>query len=528
VTLIAAPGRRELRLVAVVRVVIALALAAVGWITATEDSAFSSNFVAVALIGCLGALGFLALAYTMTGRLTGQLVIGTLFDAAILTTLLYQSGGLRSGLAVLCVTSVAGASVLATVRLARFMAASATLMLLLGAVLYELGSDGADLQALFQAGLIGLACFVTAEIISRLARSSSRQQALAEQRGADLKAQLALTELALAEVPQAVLVVDAQGHLQLSNRAAQSLLGLSATSIAAPVQGWSSEAAQRLAPFLESSTDADLELPQPQGQPGLPVRVRCHPAPDGSPAKIVVIEDLHAARQQAEQLKLAAMGRLSASIAHEIRNPLAAIRHANALLTERAQAATLPASALKLHGMVESNSVRIDRIVEDVLALARQEPVIGQQCDPSLVAAQALDELAIRDPMQHARVACTMAPSLVQFDAQHLHQVLMNLLNNALRHASPAKPSVVLSARAPALGRLELHVADDGPGLSEMAKQHLFEPFFTTSTQGVGLGLSLARQICELNGAHLEHRSEPISAPHANRFVIVMRTLDSR
>jgi two-component system, NtrC family, sensor histidine kinase PilS len=527
--MVASPARwGELRLFALVRLVIAGALVVLGWTTPQEHSV---DFFQLAMLGVASALASLIAASLWRKQFNVQLAVATLIDLAVLTGLIYLSSGLRGGLSVMCVASVAGAAVLAPPNLARFFAASASLMLLLGAVLQVLSSDTTEAQTVFQAGVVGLACFAMAEIIHRLAQHSARQQALAEQRGLDLREQLALTRLALAEVPQAVLVVGPQGDIQLSNPAAHQLLQPAATS-GASAETLSGSAAGRVVEASMRALQANagarheqphLELPGPDLGASIPVRMRMHAA--GERSQIVVLEDQRLVRQQAEQLKLAAMGRLSAGIAHEIRNPLAAIRHANSLLVESPGQAAGSAMHKRMHQIIETNAVRIDRIVEDVLSLARQEPISDQQADAQPVLQLVLADLALQHPEQCARIELRAAGSeLVAFSADHLRQVVVNLLNNALRYASSAPGAVQLGLFAAAQADcIELCVADDGPGLTPQARQHLFEPFFTTSPSGTGLGLSLARQICELNGAVLLHREPAQCLPGRHEFVVVMR-----
>ncbi len=531
--MVASPARwGELRLFALVRLVIASALVVLGWTTPQEHSV---DFFQLAMLGVVSALASLIAASLWQKQFNLQLALATLIDLAVLSGLIYLSSGLRGGLSVMCVASVAGAAVLAPPNLARFFAASASLMLLLGAVLQVLASDTAEAQTVFQAGVVGLACFAMAEIIHRLAQHSARQQALAEQRGLDLREQLALTRLALAEVPQAVLVVGPQGDIQLSNRAAHQLLQPAPTSgavLGAGAETLSGTAAGRVVEASMRNLQAHsgarheqphLDLPGPDASSSIPVRMRMHAA--GERSQIVVLEDQRLVRQQAEQLKLAAMGRLSAGIAHEIRNPLAAIRHANSLLAESPGPEAGSAMHKRMHQIIETNAVRIDRIVEDVLSLARQEPVSGQQADAQAVLQLVLADLALQHPEQHAHIELRAAGAEpVVFSADHLRQVVVNLLNNALRYASSAPGAVQLGLFAAAQADcIELCVADDGPGLTPQARQHLFEPFFTTSPSGTGLGLSLARQICELNGAVLSHREPAQCLPGKHEFVVTMR-----
>ena len=199
------------------------------------------------------------------------------------------------------------------------------------------------------------------------------------------------------------------------------------------------------------------------------------------------------------------MGRLTASIAHEIRNPLAAISHAGQLMGEDSADPLLK----RLAGIVRENTQRLNRLVEDVLRVARREPPLGDEIDINEFVQQFMTEF-IRDR--------ALAPTTIQLEAEaglrvkfeqsHLRQVLYNLVDNALRYATGGAKSVrILIERAPEQDRAQLWVFDDGAGVPADARAALFEPFFTTRTQGTGLGLYLAREFCVTNRAVLSYSS---------------------
>jgi two-component system, NtrC family, sensor histidine kinase PilS len=223
---------------------------------------------------------------------------------------------------------------------------------------------------------------------------------------------------------------------------------------------------------------------------------------------VVFVQDQLEVEQRAQQLKLASMGRLSASIAHEIRNPLSAIRHANALIGESDQ---LSGTVKRLSAMVESNTVRINRIIEDVLSIARRGSAVLNVDDlplqnPALFVIEWLREFVEQEKLSEQRVLFDgRADSIaMNFDPNHLRQVMVNLVGNALRYSSGKKGSIVLLWRVKEKFG-ELLVVDDGQGLSAEQRQHLFEPFFSSESTGVGLGLYLARELCVANGAELTY-----------------------
>ncbi len=437
-----------------------------------------------------------------------QLVAHVSVDLLAITVLMHAAGGGRSGVGVLIIGAVAGAAVLCVPRMAAFFAAFATLLLLAESALGLLERDGFEPAGLVQAALTGIACFAVAIVVSWLATRLAAQEELAKRRGDDLRAQLAVTQLVIAELPQGVVVLDAQGAVRTMNRSAQILLGAAGQS----------EALARIAQARQSpEQEIDVEVGAGAGLHRVRVRhlVPDSPRPGGD--SVLVIEDLRQVDERAQQLKLASMGRLSASIAHEIRNPLAAIRHANGLLAEQLDAPL----ARRLTRIVEDNSVRIDRIVEDVLSIARRDRPSTEPLPVGEFLRTVIGELMASGQVDEGRIRLQVdAPDPILFDAHQLRQVLVNLLTNALRYASAGPGAIRIAWRRAGDDRLEFIVADDGPGLSPDMLKHAFEPFFTSEARGTGLGLYLAREFCDANGASIRYESREHEAPYRSAFVI--------
>jgi two-component system sensor histidine kinase PilS (NtrC family) len=225
--------------------------------------------------------------------------------------------------------------------------------------------------------------------------------------------------------------------------------------------------------------------------------------PDQAAGRCVVfLQDVSAIENQAQQLKLASMGRLTASIAHEVRNPLSAIGHATSLLAEDLAG---PAE-VRLLKIIGDNVARVNRMVEDILKLSRKVQPSGEpvRLEPFLaeLKAEFSETHNLPDDMMFIGPA---ADAQVRFDPMHLREVLLNLLGNAIRYASKQPASIRLFTVLDPVGRRELHVQDDGPGITPEVRDHLFEPFYTTSRKGTGLGLYLARELCLNNEAMLDY-----------------------
>ncbi len=507
-----------------------------------------ANFLWTAAAYLVFALLFLFFSARFKRLFGLQLLTQVTTDLLVLIVLIHFAGGLRSGLGVLTVVAVAGGAVLSTRLLAMAFAAAASLLLLIEAGGRAFGADGVDVSVFFAAGLIGATCFVAAYFVNWLAVRLEREERLAEQRGEELRRQLAITRLVIAELQQGVLVVGRDGRVQTFNRVASSLLGplaLSSQSLLDPrlVAGWSQigrvfrdwlgwPSADARPESVEISLSVWHNPSQGQGKtqtqyPDAKVKLRFLSAnpdqqggfePDSVGDDVVlVIEDLRALEERAQQLKLASMGRLSASIAHEIRNPLGAIRHANSLLAEQLDRPPMQ----RLAGIVETNTVRINQIVEDVLSISRREPPTQELIDLRRYVPTFLEEFAahLRCDMNRLNWTAHIDDSL-RFDSNHLRQVLVNILGNSLRYASMVPAAINIQWAKGQGDRIELTIADDGPGLSPEVLEHVFEPFFTTEARGTGLGLYLARELCSANGALLRYERGSEAGRYRGAFVI--------
>jgi two-component system sensor histidine kinase PilS (NtrC family) len=240
---------------------------------------------------------------------------------------------------------------------------------------------------------------------------------------------------------------------------------------------------------------------------GRPLRARFVPVGgDARQGVVIFLEDMDKIQAQAQQFKLAALGRLTAGVAHEIRNPLSAISYANELLLEEDG---WPATQHRLLEIIRDNTRRLEKMVQEVLQLNRRDRAQKETVALAEFAARFVEEFCQIEKVDAAMFVLDVPAGLPPacFDRGHLNQVLWNLCRNAVRHCRQGSASVRLEARPAAREgyALELRVVDDGPGVDEAARARLFEPFFTTSSQGTGLGLYVAREICEANDAVLEY-----------------------
>jgi two-component system sensor histidine kinase PilS (NtrC family) len=450
----------------------------------------------------VASLVLLAPARIREPNLTLQVTAGVVVDVFAIVMLMYASGGVRSGLGVMLLVSLAAAGLITRGRLAYFHAAFASIAVLLEQLFQTLRFE-APAQDFVQAGLTSAAFFATAGLASTLARYARTSEQIAEERRLDLANLSQINELVIRDMQDGILVIDGQGRIRQSNPRATQLLG-SMPSVRWPaIAEYAPEIAGLLEAWRKGSETTFMQLRAPRSAGELQV----HFVPIGTgdpPPTVIFVEDVGRMRAQAQQMKLVALGRLTASIAHEIRNPLSSIGHAAELLDE---GPGVGEGEKRLLDIIRGNVFRLDRIVQEILYLNRRDRAQPEAIDPLAYLPQFAREFCGSEKVVDDAVEVQVRTAQrLWFDRQHLDQVLWNISRNAWRHGSQRPGSIRLVASpAPAPGRLVLDVYDDGPGVTRETQAHLFEPFFTTEAQGTGLGLYIARELCEGNGARLEY-----------------------
>jgi two-component system sensor histidine kinase PilS (NtrC family) len=385
--------------------------------------------------------------------------------------------------------SLTGAAMLAPRRLTFLYAALATIALLLEQGYWVLEHD-APSSGFVQAGILAIGYFVTAGVTAWLAARVAANERLARQRGRELARQTRVNQLVIEDMNDGVLVLDRAGRVVQHNPQAQQLLGaarLLGADIATIVPGFSGLGEVEVA--------------------GRDIRLR-RLERGAEEFSVLLVEDTTRAREQAQQLKLAALGRLTASIAHEIRNPLAAISHAAELLREEKRGGDRE----RLTRIIGENAGRLERLVSDVLQLNKRDRVSAAplRLQPWLTGFVA--EFSANEQIPRGHIALELKrESAIEFDREHLHQVMWNLVKNAARYARP-QPGAIRIVLDGYADRVEISVIDNGPGVPAAVQAQLFEPFFTTEAKGTGLGLYLARELCAANRASLEYVNEAAGA----------------
>ena len=469
---------------------------------------------------------------TRLGRRRWLATIGTDALAFSLLHLFGASSGLNY--VPLLVLPVLMAGVLTPRRLALGTAAGLALMLLGNAGVLALGGADATLP-LAQAGLAGSGLFVITLLSGELAGRLAREERTARGSLELARQQAQLNRLVIEEMQDGVLVVDRRGRVRAANPAARTLLVPSGMTRAAPFALHGTEPWE---PLVRAVERAFVEGSWPESGrdvalafgPGLARTVRLRvrftqrrESQESEEVCVLFLEDVRSVQARTRQEKLAAMGRVSAGIAHEIRNPLAAIAQANALLAEDA---TNPAQH-QLTRMVGENVERLKRIVDDVMEVAP-----GAGGDAGVIEAGGVVAGACAEWARMAGVATGAAgvlavdlpvePLAVVFDAEHLRRVLVNLLDNALRHGGRTPGALAVRLAPHGEREVALVVTSGGPPIAPDVERHLFEPFFSTRSRGTGLGLYICRELCQRYGGSIDYRP-PDGAGRRNEFLVLMR-----
>ncbi|MDP3761612.1 MAG: histidine kinase dimerization/phospho-acceptor domain-containing protein [Ramlibacter sp.] len=443
-----------------------------------------------------------------------------------------QAGGLNY--APLYALPVLMGSVLGSALLALGTAAAVALLLLTDAWVLSLHVPAETAARFLQAGLTGIGYFALAFLANQLAARLAREEQAARHGRQAARMQAQVNQLVIETLADGVLVVDAKGRVHTANPAARVLLGLEGGLAQAPFEltarpAWRPMAALAQRTFAERTAHrAEVALEEDGASPRrIHVRTRLTSREHHAQSLCVMfMEDLREMEARLRTEKLAAMGRMSAAVAHEIRNPLAAIAQANALMEEDLREPALQ----QLSSLVRKNAQRLAQIVDEILDISRVQHQ-GLGAPPTLeldaaVAAACSDWATQSRSGARLQLALGAPAAQVPFDADHLRRVLVNLLDNALRYAGDRPDSIRVSTHHVA-GQAGLRVWSDGAPLEPTVQRHLFEPFFSSESRSSGLGLYICRELCERHGAITGYRRAAAGAAgHAregNEFFVSFR-----
>lgn len=432
-----------------------------------------------------------------------QLYAQVLLDILFITLMMHTSGGISSGISMLLVVDIAAGGILTTGRAAVIFAAVATVATFIEQIFaYFGGTSNAGDYA--QVGMLGATFFATALLAQLLARRTSASETLSAQRATDLDQMAQLTEYIIERMQTGIIVLGSADEISLMNESAWHLLGTLPSTDKQPLALISPELARQIVlwrhsinyvptSFRPTHTAADL-------LPRFATLGREHAG------TLIFLEDTSSIAQQAQHLKVASLLKLTGSIAHEIRNPLAAISHAGQLLEE---SDTLDHGDARLIQIICMQSQRMNRIIENMLQISRRQRSRLEDFPLTPWLDDFVSEFTRSHQIDAAQIAVEHAlPTIgLRMDPSQLHQILWNLCENGLRYADKLslpklklRSGIMLESNAPFLD-----VIDTGCGIDDALAARIFDPFFTTEEAGTGLGLYIARELCECNQARLGH-----------------------
>jgi two-component system sensor histidine kinase PilS (NtrC family) len=421
-------------------------------------------------------------------------------DIIALTLLMSASGGVASGLGNFLIFTLAFGGGLIFGRVSTVLPAIAFILTLYGEF-YLFFLDGNELQSFFQAGILGIVYFVANiffQTLSQQLRKSETEVFSLEQ----------INQLIVEKMNTGVVVASKDGSIRLINAAGRSLLFPNTevleddTEIPRSLRaGFRGEDSDRQTFTFQASDDS----------PDLLATYSRVISSDPNLDQLFFLEDSTQVQKQAQQLKLAALGRLSASIAHEIRNPLGAISHAAQLLGESDD---LSRGDKRLSEIIQNHCVRLNNVVENVLQMSRRKIAEPKAIELKTWLSDFVKEFTAGfsgEPNIEIEIH-ENASTEINFDPLHLSQILGNLCQNGLRYSEKKIGKPKLTIKSNTVGNIRyLEVIDYGEGVSDELIPNLFEPFYTTEVTGTGLGLYLSKELCEANNARLTYKNDQVS-----------------
>ncbi len=442
-----------------------------------------------------------------------QAATQTFVDIAAIVVLIHTSGGISSGLGGLLIVFVGVGSLVLPMRFPAVFGAIATFAILGEQVFTQLSGTGA-VTNYPAAGLLSAVIFSMSLAVRPLSRRIQMSEALARQRGVDLKNLSELNEYIVQHLRESIVVVDSDDSVRLSNTSAMQLLGVSQSARGRPIR----KVCEQLGDYIRLWREDSNLSSHPKFTlitAGSNARITAHLAPLGRQGErnapiLIFLEDASLMNARVQQSKLASLGRLSASIAHEIRNPVGAMSHAAQLLAE---SAGLSDDDRRLTDIMQSHSSRVSHIIDNVLQLSRREISRPERLQLKPWLEEFASEFTRTLELQEGELTVdSVSDKLdVRMDRSHLRQVLWNLCDNAVKYASQTG-GILVELQVGSLkgqGRTYLQVQDHGLGIDAATADKIFEPFFTEQSGGTGLGLYISRELCELNRATLLYLDRP-------------------
>jgi len=443
--------------------------------------------------------------HTRKPGITIQIYLGVTLDIVATIIFIQTSGGVESGLGTLLIISLAGSGILLPTRSALLFASIATLAILASQV-YAQYATGTSASGYVYAGILGITFFTTTLLANRLTMRMYASEALAQRRSVDLANMAKLTEHIIQRMQTGIIVVDDNYTVRLINESAWHMLGMPSTLSNPNLKDISGELSTQIHHWRnDNDIPSRVVKPSPMHAEVMPRFARI--GQNENSGTLVFLEDQSVMAQRAQQLQLAALGRLTASIAHEVRNPLGAISHAGQLLAE---SENLDENDIRLTDIIATQSQRMNTIVENIMQLGRRDHTKPEIFELKPMLNTFLNTFSGGHSVNATDIKIDIQPAdaMIRFDKSHLEQILTNLLENGLRHAADYNGTPKVEVRGGVtleFNRPFLDIIDHGTGIDTETAQHIFEPFFTTESTGSGLGLYISRELAECNQAHMNY-----------------------
>jgi len=423
-------------------------------------------------------------------------------DILLLTGMIFFSQGLSVGFGVVMITAIAGSSSLLSGRLSLFFAAFATIMLFLQQTLKTFYYDF-SLQGFVLVAFYGACFFTTACIIRYLSNQIQRSDAIASQRQIDLNNLGELNSQVVQRLQSGIMIIDKSNKVPLSNFASQRLLGLKkGGSVALRLK------ALDLLHCLKTCREACKPIIKTIRHEEFDTEVMIQFMPIGSEQQgvvLVFLDEMTQITKKAQQMKVASLGRFTAGLAHELRNPLGAVSHASQLLIE---SKNITKEEKRLVNIVKNQSERMNEIIKNIMQLSRDREQIKSKVNIKAWVKEFVQEFKSIN-REHYQISVSLPPHplFVSMDKTQLYQVLTNLCENGLRFSKEStwEYTLVIKVYQNKFDDTVIDIIDDGPGVAKEDIPKLFEPFFTTRRSGTGLGLFIARELSEANHVRLDY-----------------------
>ncbi|WP_321527469.1 ATP-binding protein [Sedimenticola selenatireducens] len=441
--------------------------------------------------------------------LNQQTFLMVLVDICAITLLMHASGGIGSGLGMLLAVSIATGSLITRGVYASLEAAMASIFILSEQVYAHLNQTF-ETTSYTQAGLLGTLFFAIAILAQVMARQLKSSEALATQRQLDLANMEQLNDYVIQHMLTGIIVVDTHSTIRLMNESAWYLLGMPEVGTGSPLE----QACHKLAAQLSEWDQAIHPTPEPfrpiAGGRELTAGFSML-GENNKGGAVIFLEDTATVTQQAQQMKLASLGRLTASIAHEIRNPLGAISHAEQLLKESPE---IPQADRRLIDIISTNTRRVNEIIENILQLSRRGRSLPKEFLLKPWLEQFIIELARTLNLPDGVLKLQIDPdsTLIRTDPSQFRQVFVILCENSIKHFDREREALSIQISGGITresGGPFVDVIDNGPGIAPEHVRQMFEPFFTTRNAGTGLGLYIAKELCEANRLGLDYIAVP-------------------